>query len=139
VVLRNWYLITLAVIGISGGLGAYWKWTPSLLAWGALLRDIPYGTQLGAAGKGGSQQLPSRIGDRQCLAANVKQTAGLICLIDIYQIPLTHIRFYETLSRRPPTETNVSSGPHLPNSRIGGERCDIDMTQPRTCWHFVIW
>jgi hypothetical protein len=26
----------LAVIGISSGLGAYWKWTPSLLAWGAL-------------------------------------------------------------------------------------------------------
>jgi hypothetical protein len=37
VVIRNWYLVAAAVMGISGGLGIYWKWTPSLLAWGGLV------------------------------------------------------------------------------------------------------
>src|SRR5439155_15218411 len=36
-VFRNWYLVAAAVMGISGGLGIYWKWTPSLLAWGGLV------------------------------------------------------------------------------------------------------
>jgi hypothetical protein len=37
VVIRNWYLVAAAVMGISGGLGIYWEWTPSLLAWGGLV------------------------------------------------------------------------------------------------------
>jgi hypothetical protein len=37
VVIRNWYLVPAAVIGISGGLGIYWKRTPSLLALGGLV------------------------------------------------------------------------------------------------------
>jgi hypothetical protein len=37
VVIRNWYLLAVAVLDIWGALGIYWTWMPSLLAWCGLV------------------------------------------------------------------------------------------------------